>query len=80
MLEALASSVVALAALILVNIGLVVYRLQFYPLAYIPGPKIAAATRWFKFYYDILKYPFRQYMYKVNRMHQQYGASQYPCL
>ena len=52
-------------------IGLVVYRLYIDPLSSIPGPKIAAATGWYEFYYDVIKRG--QYIYRIEEMHKQYG-------
>ncbi|KAI4944235.1 hypothetical protein J4E91_008790 [Alternaria rosae] len=50
-----------------------VYRVYLHPLASIPGPKLAAFTFWYEFYYEI--YPHRfQYMWKIKRLHEEYGA------
>lgn len=51
--------------------SLVIYRLYFHPLAGFPGPKIAAATRWYEFYYDVIKRG--KYVYKIEEMHKKYG-------
>ncbi|KAH8697083.1 putative cytochrome P450 [Talaromyces proteolyticus] len=50
---------------------LAVYRLFFSPLAAIPGPKLAAATAWYEFYWDCPKQG--HYMFKIEQMHQKYG-------
>ncbi|KAL4932039.1 cytochrome P450 [Aspergillus undulatus] len=60
-----------LAGLILYNALLTIYRLYFHPLARFPGPKIAAATRWYEFYYDVIKAG--SYVYKIDEMHKVYG-------
>ncbi|KAL4998395.1 putative cytochrome P450 [Aspergillus recurvatus] len=48
-----------------------IYRLYFHPLAGFPGPKLAAATRWYEFYYDVIQRG--TYVYKVEEMHEKYG-------
>lgn len=49
----------------------VVYRLFAHPLASFPGPKIAAATFLYEFYYDVIKGG--MYIWEIERMHEQYG-------
>lgn len=49
----------------------VVYRLYFSPIAKIPGPKLAALTFWYQFYYDVVKRG--QYTWKIEDLHRQYG-------
>jgi hypothetical protein len=52
-------------------VGGVLYRLYLSPLAKFPGPKLAAATLWYEFYYDtILK---GQYTFKIMDLHKKYG-------
>lgn len=52
-------------------ISLAVYRLYLSPLAKFPGPKFAALTLWFEFYYDVVKRG--RYTWKIAEMHKQYG-------
>lgn len=52
---------------------LVLYRLLLHPLAFFPGPKIAAATYWYECYFDVFKAPQGQYMYEIDRLHEIYG-------
>ena len=52
---------------------MVIYRLYFHPLAGIPGSKLAGATQWYEFYYDVLKWPGGQYWLEVDKMHDRYG-------
>ena len=49
----------------------VIYRLFFHPLAKFPGPRLAAATQWYEFYYDCIQ--FGQYTFKIARLHEKYG-------
>jgi len=51
--------------------SLAIYRLYFSPLAKFPGPKLAALTLWFEFYYDVVKRG--EYTWKIAEMHKQYG-------
>ena len=49
-----------------------IYRVYFSPLAKFPGPKLAAATFWYEFYYDVYPNKF-QYLWKIKELHEQYG-------
>ncbi|KAI0969500.1 cytochrome P450 [Xylaria arbuscula] len=51
--------------------GLVIYRLYFHPLAGFPGPKLAAATGWYEFYFQY--WLEGQYIFETERMVKQYG-------
>jgi hypothetical protein len=52
-------------------IGLGVYRLYFSPLAAFPGPKLAALSNWYEFYYDVICQG--QFTFKIQKLHKQYG-------
>lgn len=54
------------------GLSLVVYRLYFHPLARFPGRKLAAATLWYEFYYDVISPGL--YYQEVSRMHDEFGT------
>jgi cytochrome P450 len=49
----------------------IVHRLYFNPLAPIPGPKIAAATRLYELWYQGVHHT--QFPHKIKQLHKQYG-------
>ena len=72
-LISLRSACTTLILLCPVIFALIFYRLRFHPLARFPGPKLAAVTRGYEAYYDILKGG--KYIFKVNELHQIYGKA-----
>jgi hypothetical protein len=48
-----------------------IYRLYFSPIAKFPGPKLAALTLWYEFYYDVIKKG--RYTWEIEKMHEKYG-------
>src|SRR3954463_8131091 len=52
-------------------IVVVIRRLFFSPISHFPGPKLAAASLWYEFYYDVILGG--QYVWKVRQMHEKYG-------
>lgn len=50
-----------------------IYRLCFHPLSKFPGPKLAALTVWYEFYYDGIKRG--KYVFEVGKMHEKYGIN-----
>lgn len=51
--------------------GNILYRLYLSPIANIPGPRLAAVTWWFEYYYDVIFYG--KYIFKIRDLHQEYG-------
>ncbi len=55
-----------------------IYRLYFHPLSIFLGPKLAALTYWFDFYYDILNGPAAgQRIFEIEDLHARYGKHVY---
>ncbi|KAI0532735.1 cytochrome P450 [Xylaria digitata] len=52
-------------------VGLVIYRLYFHPLAGFPGPKLAAATGWYEFYFQY--WLDGQYIFQTEKLVKRYG-------
>ena len=52
-------------------VSVIVYRLFFHPLSRIPGPKIAAVSRLYDFYYDCILGG--KFVFKIEELHKQYG-------
>ncbi|KAI1495963.1 cytochrome P450 [Biscogniauxia marginata] len=47
------------------------YRLFLHPLSRFPGPKLAAVSRWYEAYYDVVQNG--QYTFKIAELHRRYG-------
>ena len=48
-----------------------IFRLYLSPIASFPGPKLAALTLWYEFYFDVIKRG--RYTWKIAELHQEYG-------
>lgn len=61
-----------MTTIVFVLLGSVVFhRIFLHPLARYPGPKLAAVTRWYEGYYDVIQNG--QYTFKIKELHQIYG-------
>ena len=60
------------ALLLFIAARILHYRLCTHPLATFPGPKFAAATFLYEFYYDIVKRG--MFIWEIERMHEKYGT------
>ena len=62
----------AISSLFVYLICLAIYRLYFSRICHIPGPRLAALTYFYQFYYDV--YPHSgQFLFKCGRLHDEYG-------
>lgn len=52
-----------------------IYRLYWHPLSHIPGPKRAAISHLYEFYYDVIRGG--TYLFEVEKMHQKYGTASF---
>lgn len=48
------------------------YNLYLHPLHRFPGPKLAAASSLYEFWYDVIKDG--QYLWQIEKMHEKYGT------
>lgn len=60
-----------LVLIVLYNLALVTFRVYLSPLSKFPGPKLAAATLWYEFYYDVVRQG--KFAWEIKRMHEIYG-------
>ena len=63
--------IICISFFYLLALGL--YRLYLDPLAKFPGPKLAALTLWYEFYYDVVQRG--KYTFEIEKMHEAYGWS-----
>ena len=55
---------------------LIIHRLYFHPLSKFPGPKLAAISSLYEFYFNVVKGG--RYIWEIQQMHQQYGRQIWP--
>jgi hypothetical protein len=60
------------AILIIYWATLIFYRIFLHPLAHFPGPRLAAITRWYEAYFDVVENG--QYTFKIAKLHKTYGT------
>jgi hypothetical protein len=53
------------------EISWVIYQLHFSPLAKIPGPKLAAVTLLYEFYYEVIRVG--RFTRHIEALHEKYG-------
>ena len=56
---------------LLYRLSKAIYNLYFHPLHKFPGPKLAAATHLYEFYWSIVRDG--QFTWEMERMHNHYG-------
>lgn len=61
----------ALLFLTIFYLARTIHSVYFGPLSRFPGPKLAAATLGFEFYYDVILQG--QYTWKIRELHEKYG-------
>ncbi|KAI1379233.1 cytochrome P450 [Hypoxylon crocopeplum] len=59
--------------LVFISLLVAFYRLTFHPLAYFPGPALAASTGLYEAYYQCIKDGGGRYWVEIEKMHHQYG-------
>ncbi|KAH8701276.1 putative cytochrome P450 [Phaeosphaeriaceae sp. PMI808] len=69
--SALSAPAILAATCIVYTVVLVIYRLYFSPIARFPGPKLAAITGLYEFWYDAIRGG--KYLWEVEKMHEKYG-------
>ncbi|KAL2126994.1 hypothetical protein VTI74DRAFT_11498 [Chaetomium olivicolor] len=66
-----ASLALAVGTFAVYLVGLAIYRLYMSPIARFPGPKLAALTNWYEFYYDVVRQG--EFTWHIQKLHKKYG-------
>ncbi|KAL9055449.1 MAG: hypothetical protein Q9162_003547 [Coniocarpon cinnabarinum] len=62
-----------LALVVVVQTISAIFKISFHPLAKIPGPWLAAVTKWYEFYADTFPEGGGRFAFEIERLHQRYG-------
>ncbi|GFN16855.1 cytochrome P450 [Aspergillus tubingensis] len=62
---------IILTCMVTYAVTLAIYRFYLHPLRAFPGPRLAAFTFWYEFYYDVILGG--QYIFQIRRLHERYG-------
>ena len=71
-MDYLSLGILALVVYLFYGLALVVYRLYFHSLSKFPGPKLAASTLWYEFFYDVVLDG--KWVWRIKEMHERYGS------
>lgn len=64
---------VGVGLVVVYNIALALYRLTLHPLAKFPGPKFAAVSGWYEFWYELNHRG--DFLWHIRDLHDKYGKS-----
>ncbi|KAK6612739.1 hypothetical protein H4I96_01952 [Botrytis cinerea] len=64
---------IIIVAVVFTYLCCIFQRLYFHPLSKIPGPRLAAATSWYEFYYNVIRDG--SYIKNFEQMHRDYNSS-----
>ena len=70
-MEVQSLAIIAVSSGLVYWFALIIYRLFLHPLSRFPGPKLAASTLAYEFYYDCLLEG--KWVWKIKEMHDRYG-------
>lgn len=65
--------ITVIVVLLFYVVGKTIYRLWFHPLSKFPGPRLAAISSIYEFYYSVIKGG--MFIWEMERMHEEYGKS-----
>ena len=76
-MPSLTTIAVSLSTLLLAyTVYVIISRIFLSPLRNIPGPKLAALTSWYEFYFDVIQQG--RYVWRIKDLHSKYGLTLLP--
>lgn len=72
------TSALLVTLIYLITLALALARLYFHPLSKFPGPRLAAISRWYEFYYDVIRDG--TFVQLFPELHKKYGTASLPRL